>query len=213
MKRGTLIVFGIALLLVGVVSLLYATGTIGFGAVQIASMMPRTGVSGTVSANVQYYPFPLSTVVPGSTYEWSVTVSNTGTSWDEHQVIFTLVNSAGGLEDICTDWQIKWREDGTWNDMDYCIPDGGCHFMRPGLAGGQSKTYHVKMTIPSTAVGNYEFHVDLHGWIGGTNYFVGEDIDTLSTGAISGSVVLSFIGALSIIGAGVTLAVAATKPW
>ncbi|MFQ6068021.1 MAG: hypothetical protein ACE5KD_00600 [Candidatus Bathyarchaeia archaeon] len=235
----------------GVVSLLYATGMIGFGAVRIASIMqPRYTVLPTgqklgidVTSTARTYPFPLSTLVPGQSYKWTVSLANTGTvawtaSWATLRIGIdgSTVTSTGcslGPNEVAIDFQCESCPSGTdvpacreqidstgWNmrsltseitlvcdsTSKMCTADLG------GLAVGGTTSFEVAVTVPSTyTTGTYPFIVNGVAQKD-KNFIVDAEVDNLTLGTVSGDVVLTFIGALSIIGAGVTLAMAAIKP-
>jgi len=213
MKKNVMLGMGVVLLVAGIFSIAYGMGFFGFSAKRIAAILPEGKVGGQVGVFKGFLPF--SVVVPGATYEWKVVVKNTGdVDWNHHTVVVTLEQD-GSRVDI-TKWGFGWREDTTWNAGD-C--EGGtassCTFPTTthSLSSGSSKTYHIKLTIPSDAYGSYTLKVILNAVVGSTHYSnIASKTDTLTIGTVSGEITLTFIGALSMIGGVASIIAGIKKP-
>lgn len=212
--RRTLAIIGIGLLVVGSLLLLQAYGIFGFTAKKL-EILPQGRLEGEVKAWKTFPPF--SIVVGGATYEWRVVVKNTGNiGWDNHRVL-VFINQDEVRQDI-TQWELYWREhDGvfakavcTSGAASYCEFPAGTVPMESGV----TRTYYFKMTIPGTAFGSYELTTRLNALVGTTVYSnIASAIDPLTIGSVSGELLLTLVGALSIFsGLGLTVAGIIKKP-
>jgi len=213
MEKKTLLSIGVLLLIAGIATIAYAMGFFGFSAVRVAAVVPQGKISGQIGTFKSF--FPLSVVVPGGSYEWRVVVKNTGdVKWDNFQVIVVLEQD-GSRVDI-TNWAFKWREDSTWKSGD-CVGGSAaaCSFpttLTP-LDAGQTKTYHIRLTIPGDAYGTYTLKVMLNAAVGSVVYSnIASKTDTLNIGSISGDITLTFIGALSLVGGLAAIIAGIKKP-
>jgi len=111
-------------------------------------------------------------------------------------------------------WKIYYSFDGsTWTDATPVLQDSGTILRYTGtnLNSGSSFTWYFKITAPSS--GNYYAIVNAIALIGSENkYIIDSKVDTISVGTVSGELVLTFIGALSLI-AGLGFALWGFKPW
>jgi len=105
-------------------------------------------------------------------------------------------------EDIVNTWNLQVSTDGTtWQG---CSNPGDkvCSIESPVIsipvAPGQSRTVYFKLTVPSTASGNYPLITQLMVFADGTRA-VKSATDTLSIGTVSGEWVLTFVGFLAAI--------------
>lgn len=201
MKKNVLVAIGAILIILGCISMMYSMGLFGFSAQRIAAVLPSGNLAGQVGVFKSFSPF--STVIPGASYQWQVVVKNTGNvNWD-NLAVNVILEQSGTRVDI-TQWGFQWREDTTWKSGD-CTGGSASSCSFPTtvtqLAAGSSKTYYIRLTIPGTAYGSYTLKVILNAAVGSTVYSnIASKTDTLTTGTLSGELVLSFIGALSIFG-------------
>lgn len=187
---------GIVLLAIGALVVAYSMGLFGFTAKQVSTV--GGVVQGTVYSSRR---FALSTVVPGATYEWKITAKNTGNvDWTHHTIVIQLIQDGAFVNP--NNWGLQYREDGTWIAPSFStVPDAYFPLAATPLAAGASKTYYIKMTIPGGLSKTTRLDTILNAKIGTAAYSgVAGQSDTLSIGAVSGELILTIIGALSILG-------------
>jgi len=255
------LVIGTALLVIGTLCLLWAMGY--FQLIDMPrrlALIPEGKIGINMRSEVVYYPYPLATVVPGETYEWKVSVSNTGDiTWEDSSCgIRVLVPEATKITRTCAacpaechtcgwtgncvegydvfeagkvtiagktycdhvyarepienaTWNIHFRNDTTWYKIDDPA-DEFAVFRMYEFPARTSRDYHLRLTIPTGASGTYWLLVDCWARVGEI-YVFDYDSDTFTVGVIDGTVVLTFIGAITLSAGVATLALYFFKPW
>ena len=232
-------IVGVLLIAVGIVILLHGFGYIQFAVRKPLVAIPSGTVGMEITSTAKSFSFPLATVVPGATYKWSVTLKNTGTvDWTEPDFYLrmardytqkTFSNAVPGYDKAYVDKcdskidDISCREDliGTWkfmysydgqNWVEASVTDRIFSVGYHTLNAGETKTWYFKITAPNNAQGNYYVIATGGAQVGTARYIIDSKVDTISVGTISGELVLTFIGSLSLI-AGLGFALWGFKPW
>jgi len=194
------------------------------------AVAPQGTIGITVGTDVKSYPYPLATVGKGYTYKWKMELKNTGTlAWDEGWVTIrvgvngaTIVDktesgvggtfkvekcSAGTDVAACrvdlssAGWNLQESTDGsTWTSPSAGCVDNVCSIRKTSVAVGETVTRYFRLTVPTTASeGNYPLITNGMAYASGT-YAVASKTDNLSVGTISGSLVITILGLLALLG-------------
>jgi hypothetical protein len=241
-KEDTRKIVGILLIVAGIVILLKGFGYLNLSLRKPLVAVPNGYVGMEITTDVKSFSFPLATVAPGATYKWSVTLKNTGTvDWPEYTFWLrmakdytqktwssfvsgyntayvdkcdSLVDDASCREDLIGTWKFQISYDGqTWVDASNLVSNKvfGVVKYEP-LKAGTAMTWWFKITAPTNAQGNYYIIATGATRIGSAAYLVDSKVDTISVGTMIGELVLTFIGALSLI-AGLGFALWGFKVW
>ena len=197
--KTTYLIAGIVLSTIGAVTILYSMGYLGFTATQASLVGGGILGGGMRTSRLE----SLSTVVPGATYQWKIDIKNTGTvSWDGYQIVLGLfTGDYSGIVKI-SGWVPQYKEgtSTTWVSPEVVGDTATIDRSSTPVAVNEMKTFYVKLTIPSGTTGTINFKPTLMGRVGSTWTNLAAQVDTLTMGAISGTLVLSLIGALSLLG-------------
>lgn len=235
-------IVGILLIVAGIVILLKGFGYLNLSLRKPLAAVPNGYAGMEITTDVKSFSFPLATVAPGATYKWSVTLKNTGTvDWtsytfylrmakDYTQKTFpnavpgyntayvdkcgSLVDDASCREDLIGTWKFMISYDGqNWVDASNLVSNKVLSVVANyPLKAGTAMTWWFKITAPTNAQGNYYVIATGGALVGSAVYLVDSKVDTISVGTMIGELVLTFIGALSLI-AGLGFALWGFKVW
>jgi len=200
MNKNVKVGIGVVLTVIGAFLLLYKyTGIPSFS---LATRTPEGSLSGSIGlVNLK----PLATVVPGGTYQWKIVVKNTGSvEWDFFDLsVFVWIDKSEGIYDDINKWNPQWKWEGqtSWTS-------GNVFRYNGKVSPGESKTAYLKLKVPSDAEGKYLLEIIASTAYGGKAYELARATDTIEIGTPTGSMTITFLGALSLV-AGLGLLVGA----
>lgn len=203
-------VFGIVVILIGALLLIYSSGITSAGKLSVITERGKIGIELHTTK-----VYELSLVSPGATYAWELEAKNTGTIDWSNSWVTVRVGTDGSIvvdkteEGIIGSFKVEKCQYGT--DVEQCREDLGisgwnlqyhngkcgsqsswltptcnknvCSIPFGELKSGSSKSACFKLTIPNDAKGNYPLITNLMAYVSGY-YAVASKVDSITIGSI-----------------------------
>ena len=243
MYQKTSLAIGVASLMVGIITLAYNVGAFNYITLSTLAVTPEGETIGVdVTTSVVSYPYPLSTVAPGKTYQWEVTGKNTGSlDWDnswvtvrvgikgsevtthyEENVIGKVAIEKceyGPDKPECRvdlrDWGIKYKNCPCKESCSWTTPDIDdkvASVVFGAIPAGSSKTACFQLSIPPETEPGRYPLITNLMAVAGLKYAVDYKVDDLTVGTVIGELTLNMVGVLALSLGAIFTALALKKP-